>query len=98
MKNWEGGMVKLACDALRECISGKKIALMMNTTAIDNEGRLLIDVIINEKWADVEFFFGAQTYGFTQGRISLGDAVLQSRGRAVGKYIRADLGELRYGK
>ena len=60
MKNWEGGMVKLACDALRECISGKKIALMMNTTAIDNEGRLLIDVIINEKWADVEFFFGME--------------------------------------
>jgi len=60
MKKWEGGVVKLACDELRECIRGKKIALMMNTTAIDNEGRLLIDVIVNEKWADVEFFLGME--------------------------------------
>lgn len=60
MKQWIKGKVTLACDELREKIKGKKIALMMNTTAIDNEGRLLIDVIINEKWADVEFFFGME--------------------------------------
>lgn len=60
MKQWIKGKVTLACDELREKIRGKKIALMMNTTAIDNEGRLLIDVIINEKWADVEFFFGME--------------------------------------
>jgi len=60
MKQWKNGAVTLACDELREKIAGKKIALMMNTTAIDNEGRLLIDVIVDEKWADVEFFFGME--------------------------------------
>ena len=61
MKQWKNkGPVTLATDELREKIRGKKIALMMNTTAIDNEGRPLIDVIINEKWADVEFFFGME--------------------------------------
>ena len=60
MKSWTGGAVKLACDELKEKIAGKKIALMMNSTALDNEGHLLIDVIINEKWADVEFFFGME--------------------------------------
>lgn len=60
MKKWNGGAVTLACDELREKISGKKIALMMNTTAIDNDGRLLLDVIIKEKWADVAFFFGME--------------------------------------
>ena len=58
MKKWNGGAVTLACDALRERIAGKKIALMMNTTATDNEGRLLLDVIVREKWAEVAFFFG----------------------------------------
>lgn len=60
MKQWKKGKVTLACDELRERIKGKKIALMMNTTAIDNEGRPIIDVIINENWADVEFFFGME--------------------------------------
>lgn len=60
MKQWKKGAVTLACDELREKIASKKIALMMNTTALDNEGRLLIDVIVNEKWADVEFFFGME--------------------------------------
>ena len=60
MKKWNGGAVTLACDALRERIAGKKIALMMNTTATDNEGRLLLDVIVREKWAEVAFFFGME--------------------------------------
>ncbi len=60
MKQWKNGAVTLATDELREKIRGKKIALMMNTTAIDNDGRLLIDVIVEEKWADVEFFFGME--------------------------------------
>ena len=60
MKKWNGGAVTLACDELREKIRGKKIALMMNTTAIDNDGRLLIDVIVEEKWAEVAFFFGME--------------------------------------
>ena len=60
MKKWNGGAVTLATDELREKIRGKKIALMMNTTAIDNDGRLLIDVIVEEKWAEVAFFFGME--------------------------------------
>ncbi|MBR5542711.1 MAG: DUF1343 domain-containing protein [Oscillospiraceae bacterium] len=60
MKKWKNGAVTLACDELRERIKGKKIALMMNTTALHNDGRLLIDVIVNEKWAEVEFFFGME--------------------------------------
>ncbi len=60
MKQWKNGPVSLACDALREHIAGKRIALMMNTSAIDNEGRLLLDVIVREKWAEVAFFFGME--------------------------------------
>ena len=60
MKYWESNKVILACDELREKICGKKIALMMNTTALDNEGRLLIDRIIDEKWANVVFLLGME--------------------------------------
>ena len=60
MTKWNGGAVTLACDELREKIRGKKIAIMMNTTVIDNEGRLLLDVIVEEKWAEVCFFFGME--------------------------------------
>ena len=60
MKTWKQGAVTLACDQLREHIAGKKIALMMNTSAIDNEGRLLLDVIVKEQWAEVAFFFGME--------------------------------------
>ena len=60
MDQWKPGKVTLACDALREYIAGKKVALMMNTSAIDNEGRLLLDVIVKENWAEVPFFFGME--------------------------------------
>ena len=53
MKRWEKGAVTLACEELKAHIAGKKVALMMNTSAIDNEGRLLLDVIVKEKWAEV---------------------------------------------
>lgn len=54
------GTVNIAANDLRRAISGKKIALMMNTSALDNGGRLLLDVIVEEKWATVEFFFGME--------------------------------------
>ena len=60
MKRWKPGAVTLACDELKTHIAGKKVALMMNTSAIDNEGRLLLDVIVKEKWAEVPFFFGME--------------------------------------
>lgn len=60
MKQWKQGAVTLACEELRQHIAGKKVALMMNTSAIDNEGRLLLDVIVKGKWAEVPFFFGME--------------------------------------
>ena len=60
MKAWKPGKVILACDELRAYIKGKRIALMMNTTATGNDGRLLIDTIAEEKWADIECFFGME--------------------------------------
>ena len=45
MKNWIPGRVTLACDALKAAVKGKKIALMMNTSALTNDGQLLLDVI-----------------------------------------------------
>ena len=74
MKKWNSGTVTLATNELREKISGKKIALMMNTTALDNDGRLLIDVIATEKWADVAFFFGME-HG-VRGNLYAGDGKL----------------------
>lgn len=60
MKQWIPGQVRLGCDELRRRIKGKRVALMLNTSAFDNEGRLLLDVIVEEKWADVAFFFGME--------------------------------------
>ena len=74
MKKWNSGAVTLATDELREKIAGKKIALMMNTTALDNDGRLLIDVISTEKWAEVAFFFGME-HG-VRGNLYAGDGKL----------------------
>lgn len=82
MKQWKQGKVTLACDELREHIRGRKIALMMNTTAIDNEGRLLIDVIVKEKWADVEFFFGME-HG-VRGDMYAGDGKLSDKDAKTG--------------
>lgn len=74
MIKWKPGRVNLACDALRKHIHGKKIALMMNTTAIDNAGRLLLDVIVREQWAEVAFFFGME-HG-VRGNLYAGDGKL----------------------
>ena len=60
MKQWKPGAVTLACEELKAHIAGKKVALMMNTSAIDNQGRLLLDVIVKENWAEVPFFFGME--------------------------------------
>ncbi|MBQ9785555.1 MAG: DUF1343 domain-containing protein [Clostridia bacterium] len=57
---WRHGKVVLACDELRERIRNKRIALMMNMTALDNEGHILMDRIANEHWADVAYLFGME--------------------------------------
>ena len=62
MKQWGQGTVTLACEELKNAVRGKKIALMMNTSAIDNQGRLLVDV--NPEFyrpAEVEFLWGDST-------------------------------------
>ncbi len=46
-------MVKIGCEALRKALAGKKIALMMNHSAIDNDGRNMIDVICTDWGCDV---------------------------------------------
>ena len=76
MKKWKPGKVILACDELRKYIKGKKIALMMNTTATGNDGRLLIDTIAEEKWADIECFFGME-HG-VRGNLYAGDGKLSA--------------------
>ena len=60
MKQWRQGTVTLACEELKNAVRGKKIALMMNTSAIDNQGRLLVDVMAEEKWAEIAFFLGME--------------------------------------
>lgn len=72
---WLGGCVRLACEALKARVKGKRIALMMNTTALDNEGRLLIDRIVDEKWADVAFLLGME-HG-VRGNLFAGDGKLE---------------------
>ena len=60
MALWTPGAVRIATDELREYVSGKRIALMMNSTALDSEGRTLIDRIAEEKWAEIAFLFGME--------------------------------------
>ena len=74
MTLWSPKAVTLACDELREYVKGKRIALMMNTTALDNEGRLLIDRIAEEQWASVAFFLGME-HG-VRGNLYAGDSRL----------------------
>lgn len=60
MKTWNPGTVTLAVDELLAYIRGKKIALMMNTSALDNEGDLLLDKIASDPGCDVRFFLGME--------------------------------------
>ena len=60
MRTWRGGRVRLAHESLREAIRGKRIAMMVNSSAIHNDGRFLMDVIVEEKWAEVAFFLGIE--------------------------------------
>ncbi len=80
--NWSTGCVRLACDALKMHVKGKRIALMMNTTALDNEGRFLIDRIVDEKWADVAFLLGME-HG-VRGNLFAGEANLEMKDDRTG--------------
>ena len=60
MEFWQGGPVVLAEESLKRAIRGKRIAMMVNSSAIHNDGRFLMDIIVEEKWADVAFFLGIE--------------------------------------
>ena len=57
MTIWQSDKVTIAEEELFERIRGRKIAIMMNISALDNSGKFLADRIIDENIADVEFFF-----------------------------------------
>lgn len=82
MKESVFGTVNIALEELRRTIAGKKIALMMNTSALDNSGRLLIDVIAEEKTATVEFFLGME-HG-VRGNLYAADGKLPSMDERTG--------------
>ncbi len=75
MKNWPTGKVILPIEKLHDHIRGKKIALMMNATARDNEGAALIDVIPAYDDVEVSFFIGME-HG-VRGDLYAGDPGLQ---------------------
>ena len=60
MKNWIPGRVLLAEDSLKAAVRGKKIAMMVNGTAIHNDGRYLMDIIHEEGWCEIAFFLGME--------------------------------------
>lgn len=80
--HWHRGRVTLACDALQAYVRGKRIALMMNTTALDNEGRFLIDRMVDEKWASVAFLLGME-HG-VRGNLFASDARLEMTDQRTG--------------
>ena len=60
MKKWLHGSVVLAEEELFSAIRGKRIAAMINGTAIHNDGRNLIDVIQESKTAVIDFLLGME--------------------------------------
>ena len=82
MNNWVNSTVVLAINELRQKIHGKSIAIMMNSSAMDNDGKLLIDRIVEEKWADVLYFFGME-HGI-RGDLFAGDSKIEARDRKTG--------------
>ena len=60
MEHWQSGAVVLAEESLKRAIRGKRIAMMINSSAIHNDGRYLMDMIVEEKWAEVAFFLGIE--------------------------------------
>lgn len=60
MVKWPKGKVTIGDEKLYDYIKGKKVALMMNTTAVDNNGKFIMDTIFEEKIADIAFFFSME--------------------------------------
>ncbi len=60
MTTWPKGAVSIATDALCEYIKGKKVALMMNVSSTDNDGSFVMDNILKNGGANVEFFISME--------------------------------------
>ena len=60
MSTWPKGAVNIATDALCKYITGKKVALMMNASSTDNDGSFVMDNIIKNSEAQVEFFISME--------------------------------------
>lgn len=56
----EGLKVKLGLDRLQKAVKGKKIALMMNNTAVTETGKSLIDIMHFDWNADIQFLLGME--------------------------------------
>lgn len=82
METLRNSKVKLATDKLHDAIKNKRIALMMNTSAISNDGRLLIDVIVSDRNTAVEFFFGME-HG-VRGNLYAADSSLEAVDKKTG--------------
>ena len=78
----EKGRVILATQALQKAIAGKKIALMMSCNALDETGRILLDVITDQWRADVRFFFGME-HG-VRGNFTAGDSGIDTTDKKTG--------------
>lgn len=60
MQKWKTGKIKLGTDKLRELVVNKKIALMMNHTALDNDVKDLVDVMFYDWKCNIAFLFGME--------------------------------------
>ena len=60
MTAWPKGKVSIATSALCDYIKGKNVALMMNVSATDNDGSFVMDNIIKNSKANVEFFISME--------------------------------------
>ena len=60
MTIWNPGKVRIASERLHSAVSGKKIALMMNHSALDNHARSLIDVLHEDPGCEIAFLFGME--------------------------------------
>ena len=60
MAAWKPGKVRIGVDALRRAVRGKRIALMMNHSALDERAENLIDVLHRDGACEIAFLFGME--------------------------------------
>ncbi len=60
MTVWQPGKVRIGMKPLLEAVKGKKIALMMNHSALDDHAENLIDVLHRDTDCEIAFLFGME--------------------------------------